>query len=85
MRRARKIMDRAAREAGLPRPLVDFHTGQIETSPTTVGYLGHFPYADRKCSSSLLVLCWILNTAAAQASGTAKALVPSFQALPMAG
>ena len=47
MRRARKVMDRAAREVGIPRPLVDFHTGQIETSPTALGYLGHFPYADR--------------------------------------
>ena len=46
MRRLRKVVDQAAKEAGIEPPLLDFHTGQVPTSSSAVSYLSHFPYAD---------------------------------------
>lgn len=46
MRRLRKVIDRAAHEAGIEPPLLDFHTGQVQTSSSAVSFLSHFPYAD---------------------------------------
>ena len=46
MRRLRKVIDRAAHEAGIKPPLLDFHTGQVPTSSSAVSFLSHFPYAD---------------------------------------
>lgn len=46
MRRIRKTIEAAAKEAGLSVPLLDFHTGQVAANPSAVSYLSHFPYAD---------------------------------------
>ena len=48
MRRVRKTLDAAAREAGSQRrPLVDIHTGEVRSSPSSLSYVSHFAYADR--------------------------------------